>query len=299
MEMYSFIGQIIGIALRSRITTQFRFPPIVWKALVGEVADLGDLKSYDEAAYTVISQLSQFGAQRGSKELSALEFEFENIACDLRWSAVCSDGNSVDLLPNGDSIKVTLDSVSAFIESFASQRLHEGDKALCAMRDGLASVVPAAVLPLLTGAELELLVCGKEGVDIDLLQANTEYDEDISADSPHIQSFWRVLRSFDNDDRSKMLRFVWARERLPNSSAEFHQRFKIQALVGDGPRDNPDTYLPKAHTCFFSLNLPRYSSDEIMKEKLLYAIYNCVEMDADFKLADSEVTPWGDPTTKS
>ena len=100
------------------------------------------------------------------------------------------------------------------------------------------------------------------------------------------------LRSFDDEDRSRFLKFVWARERLPNSSAEFHQRFKIQAAVGDGPRDHPNTYLPKAHTCFFSLNLPKYDSDEVMKEKLLYAIYNCVEMDADFKLADSENSAW-------
>jgi hypothetical protein len=31
-----------------------------------------------------------------------------------------------------------------------------------------------------------------------------------------------------------------------------------------------------------------------MREKLLYAIYNCIEMDADFRLAESEMTGWGD-----
>ena len=51
----------------------------------------------------------------------------------------------------------------------------------------------------------------------------------------------------------------------------------------------PDTFLPKAHTCFFSLNLPRYSSEELMAERLRYAMYNCIEMDADFRLADSEM----------
>jgi HECT-domain (ubiquitin-transferase) len=30
-----------------------------------------------------------------------------------------------------------------------------------------------------------------------------------------------------------------------------------------------------AHTCFFSLELPAYSSLEVMTKKLLYAIYNC------------------------
>ena len=31
--------------------------------------------------------------------------------------------------------------------------------------------------------------------------------------------------------------------------------------------------LPLAHTCFFQLELPQYSSDAIMKERLLVAIH--------------------------
>ena len=31
-----------------------------------------------------------------------------------------------------------------------------------------------------------------------------------------------------------------------------------------------------------------------MAEKLRYSMYNCIEMDADFRLADSEMTGWGD-----
>lgn len=34
---------------------------------------------------------------------------------------------------------------------------------------------------------------------------------------------------------------------------------------------------PKSHTCFNQLVLPRYSSMEILKEKLLYAIENAVD----------------------
>jgi hypothetical protein len=31
-----------------------------------------------------------------------------------------------------------------------------------------------------------------------------------------------------------------------------------------------------------------------MADKLRYAIYNCIEMDADFRLADTEQSGWGD-----
>jgi HECT-domain (ubiquitin-transferase) len=44
---------------------------------------------------------------------------------------------------------------------------------------------------------------------------------------------------------------------------EFQQRMKIQSAMGDDAAERPDLYLPKAHTCFFSINLPRYSTKKV------------------------------------
>lgn len=56
-------------------------------------------------------------------------------------------------------------------------------------------------------------------------------------------------------------RFAWGRSRLPLSAEQFNQPFKIQAFA----RAPADAYLPVAHTCFFSLELPRYSSREVCR----------------------------------
>ena len=45
--------------------------------------------------------------------------------------------------------------------------------------------------------------------------------------------------------------------------------------------DKSDDQLPEAHTCFFQLDLPAYSKDKACKEKLLYAIRACGEIDGD------------------
>jgi hypothetical protein len=37
-------------------------------------------------------------------------------------------------------------------------------------------------------------------------------------------------------------------------------------------KSNHDQALPKADTCFFNIELPNYSSKQIMKEKILLAI---------------------------
>ncbi|KEP66801.1 UNVERIFIED_CONTAM: HECT-domain (ubiquitin-transferase) domain-containing protein [Hammondia hammondi] len=47
-----------------------------------------------------------------------------------------------------------------------------------------------------------------------------------------------------------------------------------------------DLQLPASHTCFFQIELPRYSSKQILREKLLYAITEGIAIDAD-NMADS------------
>jgi other hect domain ubiquitin protein ligase E3 len=45
---------------------------------------------------------------------------------------------------------------------------------------------------------------------------------------------------------------------------------------------NNDKALPKADTCFFNIELPNYSTKEILKERLLLAInMDCVSINAD------------------
>ena len=50
---------------------------------------------------------------------------------------------------------------------------------------------------------------------------------------------------------------------------------------------HPDISLPVAHTCFFSIDIPRYSTFEILYKKLLYAVRFCGEIDTDFTAAQA------------
>jgi hypothetical protein len=96
-----------------------------------------------------------------------------------------------------------------------------------------------------------------------------------------------VLHELRPEERTEFLRFTWARSRMPSSAKDFPMNFKIQGPAG-GAKDNPDAYLPHAQTCFFSLSLPQYSSKEILRKKLLLAIKNSPNMDADVRLHTAE-----------
>lgn len=298
LSMYKFLGQLIGIGIRCQVAAPWKLSRVFWKGLVGERLKEQDLAHIDSAAHASVQELRRRIASRegfhGNDHHYTLQFDNEDMATtsaeeDLNGTTLNSE-QPVDFRFGEQHVIKKFPDLPNHLQDVVQTRLHEGDTAMFAVRDGLVSVLPAALLPIFTWKEMEVLACGRPGVDVDLLQANTEYDDDISESDAHIQSFWRVLRAFNDRDRSQFLRFVWARSRLPTSTADFHQKFKIHGPTHEGAKENPDIYLPKAHTCFFSINLPRYSSDNVMAKKLTYTMYNCIEMDADFRLADNETS---------
>ena len=158
---------------------------------------------------------------------------------------------------------------------------------LNAFVDGLGNVVPVELLPLMSAEELRDTICGSPDVDVELLKSVVEY-EGYSESDPVIQYFWETLREATTADRRNFLQYVWARSRLPLRAADFESPFKI-IRDSSNTGDRADQALPSASTCFFSLTLPEYSSAEILKEKLTYAINNVTTMETDFQTNSSEI----------
>ena len=86
-----------------------------------------------------------------------------------------------------------------------------------------------------------------------------------------------------------LLRFVWGRSRLPREGA-WQRKFELSKRSTSSGQ-NPDDNWPLAHTCFFKVDLPEYSSAEVMREKLRLAIRNCGAIDDDDVV---DRTAWGD-----
>ena len=136
-----------------------------------------------------------------------------------------------------------------------------------AIRDGLTKVVPAEVLRLLTWQELEIKVCGNPEISIEDLKRSTRYNSGLKESSPRITKMWKALEKFSNDDRSRLLRFITGRRRLPCT---------IYIDSGD-----TNSKLPSSATCSNTLYLPDYDSVDEAVDRLKYAAYNCVAIDTD------------------
>ncbi|SPQ94601.1 unnamed protein product (mitochondrion) [Plasmodiophora brassicae] len=285
---FEFVGKLMGIAcLSQNRTLSIDLPSMVWKTIVREPLDLADLKAVDYPVYRTLHLM------RRPEVESITEDTFEYVFPDLCFTAPNADGVEVELAPDDAHRQVTWANRLEYARAVEEFRLHELEVQIGAICRGLAQMLPIDLLALFTWQQLEVLVCGNPDIDIQLLREKTIYSGNVREADPHIQMFWRVIESFSAQDRREFLQFVWGRSRLPTTKVGFGKdAFKISdhtaAILAQnampltyGTSMIHDQYLPVAHTCFFALELPRYSSDAIMSDKLLYAIHNCKTIDAD------------------
>ncbi|RKF57434.1 putative e3 ubiquitin-protein ligase [Golovinomyces cichoracearum] len=137
--------------------------------------------------------------------------------------------------------------------------------------NGFHDIVPPDLISIFNEQELELLISGLPEINVDDWKGNTEY-HNYTTSSPQVQWFWRAVRSFDKEEKAKLLQFVTGTSKVPlNGFKELEgmngfSRFNIHRDYGNKNR------LPSSHTCFNQLDLPEYDSYEILRQQLLTAI---------------------------
>jgi hypothetical protein len=215
LDMYRFVGRLMGVALRSKIYLNLALPSIVWKTLVQEPLTEADLEDVDGAAVSLAAAVRR----KDPAILSSVPV----------FTCLLGDGvTEAELGPGGKHRMLTEEGVSEWARLMVKARLHEADRQLAELRRGFGEVVPVALLPLLSWQEMERTVCGSPGFAVDLLRSVTRYEGKVTAELPYIKYFWQVLGEFSDAEKAQFLRFCWARIRCPARAADFHTKFKIQ-----------------------------------------------------------------------
>lgn len=262
IQMYEFVGKLLGISLRTHGDFPFAFPSLVWKQLINEPLHRSDLEGTDAMFVQMLD-----GIRNCERDGIFTEEEFDTAfeGLDLKFTAFDCNGHEVELAEGGKNQRVTFHNRLEYCQLAEHYRLHEGALQVAAMVRGLATVFPVRVLTLLTCTEMEILTCGSPKIDVTLWKQHTRYDGYNETDDT-VQLFWEAMASFSDEQRSDFVRFAWGRSRLPRG--KWPQPFK---LTKKGGRDSTQS-LPVAHTCFFSVELPPYTSMEQMKSMLLATI---------------------------
>ncbi|KAJ8575654.1 hypothetical protein ON010_g3559 [Phytophthora cinnamomi] len=262
MQMFAFVGQLLGISLRTHGDFPFMLPSLVWKQLLGQTLTRSDLEGTDAMFIQMLDGIANCQNDGISTEE---EFATAFAGLELRFTASSCTGEEIELVPGGRHLTVGFHNRLEYCRLAERARLDECSAQVAAMARGFATLFPRRVLTLLTWQELEILTCGSPKIDLDLWQRHTRYDG-YSEDDPTVLLFWEALAEFSDEQRADFVRFAWGRSRLPRG--KWPQPFKLSKKGGrDATRS-----LPVAHTCFFSVELPPYTSRETMRSMLLATI---------------------------
>ncbi|KAL8014587.1 putative HECT domain, B30.2/SPRY domain, Zinc finger, RanBP2-type, glycosyl transferase, family 48 [Plasmopara halstedii] len=192
MQMFGFVGQLLGISLRTHGDFPFMFPSLVWKQLLGQTLDRADLEDTDAM---FIQMLDGIANCENDGILTEEEFAVAFAGLELRFTASSCTGEEIELIPNGRLLTVGFGNRKEYCRLAERTRLHECSAQVAAMARGFATLFPRRVLTVLTWQELEILACGSPKIDLALWQRHTRYDGYTEEDET-VQLFWEVLVVF-------------------------------------------------------------------------------------------------------
>jgi E3 ubiquitin-protein ligase HUWE1 len=260
LSFFKFIGRIIGKAIFDYKLLDCHFSRAVYKKILGKSVSIKDMETLDLDYYKSLLWMLENDITDIITETFSIEAE------DYGEQKV------IDLKPGGRDIAVTEENKQEYVQLVVDYRLLKSVKdQMEHFLQGFHDVIPKDVVAIFDEQELELLISGMPDIDLDDWRNNSEY-HNYTASSQQIKWFWRAVRSFDAEERAKLLQFATGTSKVPLNGFEHLEgmngiaRFNIHRDYGSKDR------LPSSHTCFNQIDLPEYDSYETLRGALLTAI---------------------------
>lgn len=267
---YYFIGRMLGKALYENMLVELPLARFFLSKLLGQKSanvDIDHLQSLDPMLYKNLLYLKNYDG-----DVQDLGLDFTIVSEEIGQAHVA------EMKPGGKNINVTNENRIEYIHLVADFKLNRQIRSQCAaFRQGLSDVIDLDWLRMFSYRELQTLISGADHeINIDDLEQNTKYGNGFTETHETIAIFWTVVKSFSEDQKRKLLKFVTSCSRPPLLGfKELDPPFCIQNVGAELER------LPTASTCMNLLKLPDFKEPQMLKTKLLYA----VESEAGFELS--------------
>lgn len=266
---YQGCGRIFGMALcqaarppKQPLLLGLPLARYFIRAVQGDPAEaIEDLQ--EELRIEQHSSSPDFRASPAFRTSSLCELGLEG---HLTFSYTCLGGGCVDLAPRGRDVQVTDETKEEWLRATLRYELVESiEEAAAAFRLGVHEVVGGAHLVLLAASELGEAWSGRGVVsddDLETWRSRTNISPVVKQQAEWLFEHLSVgeLRSA----RGRVLKFVTGSDRWPVDSSGFS--FVIE------PMDGGDETLPCAMTCGNMLQLPRYSQQQPLCDRLKQAM---------------------------
>lgn len=236
LNYFKFIGRVVGLAIFHRRFLDAFFIGALYKMVLGKSVALADMEGVDADFHRSLQWMLDNDISGGILEQT---FSTE----DERFGVMTTE----DLIPDGRNIEVTNENKKEYVDLMVKWRIEKRiAEQFQAFKEGFHELIPQDLINVFDERELELLIGGIAEIDVDDWKKHTDYRGYTESDEV-VQNFWKVVRSWDGEQKSRMLQFTTGTSRIPVNG--------FKDLQGsDGPRRftiekaGELVNLPKAHT---------------------------------------------------
>ncbi|KAM7154492.1 putative E3 ubiquitin-protein ligase HERC3 isoform 1-T1 [Molossus nigricans] len=256
---FHLIGITCGLAIYNSTVVDLHFPLALYKKLLNVQPGLEDLKELSPTEGRSLQELLDYPGE-----------DIEETFC-LNFT-ICRESYGVieqkKLIPEGDKVTVGRDNRQEFVDAYVNYifqiSVHEW---YTAFSSGFLKVCGGKVLELFQPSELRAMMVGNSNYNWEELEETAIYKGDYSATHPTVKLFWETFHEFPLEKKKKFLLFLTGSDRIP-----IYGMASLQIIIQSTA--SGEEYLPVAHTCYNLLDLPKYSSKEILSARLTQALDN-------------------------
>lgn len=263
LSYFRFVGRVVGKAVSDGYLLDAHFTRSLYKHMLGLEPTHHDMEAIDPDYYGNLRTILENSLE--DMGLDHLTFSIEDHSFGRN--------QVIDLVPMGRSTRVTDANKEEYVRLVCQHRMTTSIKSqIKSYLDGFYELVSPELIAIFNPRELELLISGLPNIDVHDLKDNTEY-VGWKASDREIIWFWNVIFGLSRNEKASFLQFVTGSSKVPLAGfAELQgmrgtQKFSIHKCGGGS-----NGALMSAHTCFNSLDLPSYESEEETRQKLLIAI---------------------------
>jgi len=276
LNYFKFIGRVVGLAIFHRRFLDAFFIGALYKMMLNKAVSLSDMEGVDADFHRSLQWMLDNPIEGVLDQTFSTE--------DERFGETKIE----DLKPGGRDIEVTDSNKKDYVDLMVKWRIQKRiDEQFQAFITGFHELIPAELVNVFDERELELLIGGIAEIDVEDWKKHTDYRGYTESDEV-IKFFWQTIRSWDGEQKSRLLQFATGTSRIPVNGfkdlqgSDGPRRFTIEKA---GEVNN----LPKSHTwsvhiqilnademltkrSFNRLDLPQYKTLEALQTKLTMAV---------------------------
>lgn len=312
IEMFfELVGTITARSLMDERLIDLPISVVFWKLVFSETAILEDVEQIDKPFYKGLKMvqdlidsknkhsLSSFPTQYNEMHMKEFSEEFcppdhpQNWDCpdiqhneneinieDLCLTFALPGTENINLVKNGHKKIVNEKGMNDYLRLILNWLFNDAVKLqVNAFRKGINNVFRMDALKCFLFEELEGLISGEDSQGRGIqkwnkktLLENVIPDHGYDNHSPAFLNFIQYMEELNQEELRNFLMFITGSPRLPLGGLK-SLRPKLTVVKRTWDEGiSPDSFLPSVMTCQNYVKLPEYSTLEILKEKMDYAI---------------------------